>query len=338
MKVKKILTSCLLAIMLFISSVTLFACGNKATSESVYKAFNEMFLIFREDSKIFRTNTLFNINSSYYIDELCYKTSSNEKVYAYTVQNCISAISLNFISKYYGFLQNYDGKASVKELGSDVEDMSDEYFEMKGEQDRLLALPNGGTHGANYVVYNGHFARFRVEFNDFVAASYKTAKALATFIDEAGLISSVGSDEVKQEELEIYVDIQKLNIAADYERFFFDSCNGLNVECSEFQSAINGFTHATGNMISKNIKSLTSDQAKSLKSLFEKIDNSRGDYQQAIDGFSFHEYVKMDSSLDAYLKEEDNAEAYYNKICDYLWGQQGIVSQIVKYFGTNVVA
>ena len=333
MKVKKILVSCLLAVMLALSSLTLFACGKKQSSADIYKNYNDTFILFREDYVVFGQQTLFDVNSKYYVNYLYSKNKDGQKT-QYTIQNSLSAYGLNFIEKYYPYLQNYEGKAKLKAVASCIDSLNEEFAEMKGEIERLTALPDI----ANRVVYNGHFARYRVEFNDFAGVVFDTANALADFMIEGGFTNSVGTDELNQKELEIYLDVQKLRIISDYEKFFFESCRGLNLSEAEYVNARNQYSAFTTAFKSGKNKALTSEQAKDLQAIFNVVTASRGDYEQAIDSFSFYDYVNAwGYSIEAYLKEEDNALAFYNKICDYLWKDHGVYKLLANYLTKNVV-
>ncbi len=333
MKIKKIFVSCLLVLMLALSSFTLFACDKNRTSADIYKAYNDTFILFREDYEVFGTQDLFNTSSRYYVNYLYSKTKDDQKTH-YTIQNSLSAYGLNFIEKYYPYLQNYKGKANLKAVSNSIDSLNKEFSEMKGEIERLLALPDI----ANRVVYNGHFARYRVEFNDFAKTVYQTANNLASFLLEGGFTASIGTDNVKEEELDVYLDIQKLRVISDYERFFFESCRGLNLVEDEFHSATLQYEEFTLNFKKDNML-LSADQVKDLKTIFDTVSASRGDYAQAIENFSFYDYVNSwGYSIDAYLKEEDNALAYYNKICDYLWRINGVYNSLCNYLSNNVIA
>lgn len=331
MKVKKIFVSCLLALMLALSSLTLFACGKNQTSADIYKTYNDTFVLFKEDYTVFGQQNLFDINSKYYVNYLYSKKKDGGKN-QFTIQNSLSAFGLNFIEKYYPLLQNYKGKVKLKGVAEAIDSLITEYNEMKGEIERLIALPDT----ANIVVYNGHFARYRVEFNDFAKTVFLTANTLADFLVEGGFTKSVGTDELNPEELNTYIDIQKLKIITDYKKFFFDSCRGLNLSESEFVNAKNQYAAFTYHFKSAN-KVLNAEEAKELQTIIIAVDGSRGDYQKAIEGFSFYDYVNSwGYSIDAYLKEEDNAQAYYNRICNYLWGAHGVYSLLCGYLQYNV--
>ena len=52
MKIKKILVTCFLALMLALTPLTMFACG-KSKNTNVYKTFNDTFVRFKEDFEAF---------------------------------------------------------------------------------------------------------------------------------------------------------------------------------------------------------------------------------------------------------------------------------------------
>ena len=110
------------------------------------------------------------------------------------------------------------------------------------------------------------------------------------------------------------------------------------MSANEFMSAASQYSSFTG-MFSLAREELTAQQAKDVVAIFEVVENSRSEYEKAVNGFSMYDYVNsFGHDMDAYLKEEDDASAFYNKICSYLWKDHGVCKLIYTYWRDNLIA
>jgi len=172
----------------------------------------------------------------------------------------------------------------------------------------------------NYTIYNGYFARYRVQAKAFINESYKCALALGNFLTgKAKLTKSFATDAMTAEAINLYCDYNILKVYDDFRGFLMDSSKGLRLTHRLFTDTVANLKDFNKGLLKKSYATLTVEQATQLKDSFSRINNERRINDKAISKFSVYKFVKTyNGSIEAYEKSNQHAPAYYDRIVKYM--------------------
>lgn len=336
MKTKKnIFLSILLIAIISLSSLVLFACGDKGSSEKSYNLFQETITTFKTDD-MFYNSTLNNISSKYFLNDFYYKNSSGEKIYEQNNYLILGGYGLNFIEKYYENLNGLELNVDYTGLDSSVQKMTNDYKTLKIEYSRLKKTETS----LNYEIYNGYFARYRLNSITFINSVYDCALSLSNFLtNNVKLDQSVGDEEMTTTAYQFYIDKNYLNIFSDFKEFFLNNCRGMNIDNTEFQKTMEIFNQFSSNIVSKDYKLLQDEDLKNLTNILSMATTDRKNAWTALNKFSLYEYVTTyGSSIEACCKSDINAEIYYNRLNNYFWNSESTLNNLYTFLTNNLVA
>lgn len=332
MKAKKTLTTICLVLILLLSSVILFACGDKSSSKEAYNAYTTLISDMKKDTSLFSSDKILGMESQFYLNDFAYKNNSNEKVFGYNNYVALASIGLEYIAENQGSLDGLEADADYSGLVDDAKALRKSYNSLKVEHDKLI----NEASGLDYRIYNGYFARYRTQAMKFINQTFDCALSLGDFLNsEAKLSKTVGSEEMTVDALNFYVDYNVLKMFDDIRIYYMDSCEGVAVEDESY----NDVTILLSNWVSlytKGYKALTQEQIKPLQTIFDRVNADRNLGQQAVRKFSFYKYsTTYGYSLDAYKKSSENATVYYNMAVNYYFNT---IPAVYNYMTANVVA
>lgn len=330
MKTKKIFTTILLAVILLLSSVLLFACGDKSSSAQAYTEYSKLLSDFKQDTAIFKEETIMGLPTDLYIKDLASKNSSNEKVYEYNYILALSSVGLEYIEENIQKLDGLKVNASYSGLVNDAKNLRKSYNNLKTEHENLLSAD-----GYDYRIYNGHFARYKTQVLEFVNQIFDSALSLGNFLhDKAKLAKDIGSVEMTVEALNFYCDYNVIKIFDDFRIFYINSCEGVKNSLDYFKDMVELQKNYTA-LYTKSYKALEQEDMKSLQTLFDRINNDRKLGQKSFKEFSYYKFsTTYNNSIDAYQNSNENATLYYNMTINYAV----TLSKLYNYLNVNVIA
>lgn len=331
MKAKKIISSICLMLILLLSSMILFACGDKSSSKEAYNAYSTLISDMKKDSSLFKSGEILGLNSSFYLKDFAYKDSQNQDVYGYNNYIALASIGLEYISENQESLNELKVNANYSGLVDDAKALRKNYNLLKVEHDNLTKAS-----GLNYTIYNGHFARYRTQAMKFINQTFDCALSLGNFLNnEAKLAKTVGSDNMTTEALNFYCDYNVLKVFDDIRVFYMDSCEGVEVDDIAYDRVTHLLSDWAG-VYAKGYKAISKEQAQPLTILLDRINEDRQLGQRAVKNFSFYKYTTtFGSSLDGYQKSNSNATLYYEMANTYY---NKTIPALYNYMIANVVA
>ena len=336
MKTKKALLSICLVFILLLSSVVLFACGNKSNSADAQQSYSQVLEDIKKDTSLFKAGTINDMQTNYYLNDLAYKDENGNLVYAYDNYVAILAVGLDFIEEYHVALERVKAKGNYSSLQDDVKSLTKKFNTLKTDHNNLL----NDTVGLDYTIYNGYFARYKTSALNFVNETYSCALNLANFLNKkVKLAQSVGSEDMTPEAFAFYCDYNILEAFDDFREFFMDSCKGVEIENMAYQNVYDAVALWNKGIVKHDYKTLELNNVSALVKVFDNVDGEREMAGKALSKFSVYKFVTTyGASIDAYKKSNANASAYYKRIGDYYFNNINTLGYLYNYLVKNVVA
>lgn len=341
MKIKKSLYTICLAVLLILSSLMLFACKKEETSKNVYASFNEFVTSVNDEDVVFKDCPT-NADYHFYFKDFSSKSSAGYMVYEYEHYNHLVEGSLSFIVQHYKKLENLTLKTNYSSLKSRIKALKKNYSALKVEYTNMMEE----AQDLSYNIYNGYFARYHAQAKSFINESYKCALSLGKFLTgKADLIKNYATENMTAEEVDLYVDYNILKIYEDYRKFFMDSCKGNDILNNYvYKNALNIISSFYNDGLYQEYKTITVEEAESLRSVLTKVDNERKINDKALSKFSVYKFTNpYNHSIEAYEKDSKFAGVYYNRISQYIASGKSESSRentlciLMNYITENVI-
>lgn len=336
MKTKKTIFSICLAVILLLSSIVLFACGNKVNSADALASYSTVISEIKKDTALFKPGTINGMQTNFYLNDFAYKNESDQLVYGNNYYLAFLAVGLDFIEEYHTALDGLKNKGDYAALQDDVKDLTKKLNTLKTDHDNLI----NETNGLDYSIYNGYFARYRTSALNFINESYSCALNLGKFLNkEAKLAKTVGTEEMTAEAFEFYCDYNILKVFDDFREYMMDSCKGIKIDGLIFDKVFLSMVEWNKNIVKQEYKILDVESATALMNAFRSVDGERASIKTALSKFSIYKFVNTYGySVESYKKANGNASAYFDRISYYFLDTVNTLDSLYNYLFKNVVA
>ncbi len=334
MKKRHVLTVCL-AGLLAATSLAMLGCGDKADKTNPYQDYQTAISTYKSDATLFKTGSIYGVNTDFYFNNFNQKTSSGSKLEDDKNYIILNAVAMNFIEKYYVEIADMQDK-DFAGLRSTIQGLNSSFEVVKQDSKNLV----NSDSSANYEIYNGFFANYKSSARTFANNAYNAALTLGNFImNETGVTSQLSEEQCPSTVIRFYVDFQLLKVYDDYRTLLLDSAQGQELDTNGLYNTASSYTSIYSYLYSKDLASSSADERTQMVEFFKYVDGERAKTRKALDNFSLYEFVNgYDGTIDAYLKENEFAEIYYNQIQDYFSGANAYLQQIYSYFASNILA
>lgn len=327
MKTKKSIYTICLTLILLLSSVLLFACGNTTKSKDVYTSYNELLEELKGDSDLFSSKSINGISTDFYLNDFYSKDKNGSRVTDYDYYIQLASVSFDFIEKYHVVFNSFDVKYDFSNLSSDIKEVRDEYKKLKEEHQALVT----STVGLDYVIYNGYFSRYKAQTINFINSSFECALSMGEYIDKKEILV------IAQESYNFDIDYELLKVFDDYRYFFLSSSKGVKISDDTFADTLSVFDNWHSQFMDKDYSLPAEEEIAKLETVFTQIEGDRCLARTAMKKFSYYQFVEeYEGSINAYSKLNENAEAYFNCIDDYLFS--GTILRLKDYLTANLTA
>lgn len=324
-KVKKIITTLALVVMIALSSLAMFACGKPIKKEDSKALIETTLTTYKQNTNMFSANTINGFETNFYLVDFSSKDKWGSLVNDCDKYIAFAGIGLDYIEDFYPLLDALIGKYDFKTLNNKVEKMNTAY----GKANKELAKLKNLDSDVDYNIYNGNFARYKLEMKSFIDEIYETANYLGDMIiNVSGIEDVIGTEDMTDSLLTAYIHYHKFLISKDYKIFFIDSAGGVNFSDSLYLTAYNKFYGYCSMRLDYTELSMTAEEAKELKEVVEAVNGDRQNVYKSLENFSVYEFLNTyDSSLEAYEKDNQEAKIYYSNIMNY-FGSTGILDKL----------
>lgn len=322
-----------LALILALASLLMFACGDKSNKNNPYETYQASISAYKEDATLFKNGTINGIATDFYFDHFERKNSSGLKLEDDTNYILLNAYGMNFIEKYYVLLADL-GSLNYSTLNDNINALNKSFDVVKVESKNVV----NADENADFELYNGFFSRYKASALDFINNVYKTAISLGDFlIGQANYTAALGTDEQTSEQVSFYVDYQVLRVFDDFRNLFMSSAKGKTYSdetvYANAKLRLSNFASLSVNYK----KAIDKDTMTSFMDLSNVLDGERNITKQACDKFSIYYYVEeLDSSMVAYLKEDGNADTYYLQLQKYYSDSNSFLKLYHDYLTANI--
>lgn len=311
---KKILA--LFVTLLASCSILMFGCNDKSTSEKTTQIYNNMITSFKEDS-VFKNSKINLLETNFYLNDFVKMGSYNNKVEDDKNYIVLNAVGLNYIEKYSQVLVKVEKKYNFKNLNKVANNLIKSFENLKLEHDRVLNVEEN----ANYIVYNGIFAKYKYSAKEFTKQVYSVATNLGDFlINNDNVLEEITLNNENLTKEQASFDYNNILVFNDFCNFFMGSCEGQEINNNVYltaKSQMNSFVLT----LTREYKNQGVDEDKYLKyvTISNALAGERKSFETSVQKFSMYEFTtKYESSMEAYLKDDSYADSYYDCINRYL--------------------
>ncbi|MBQ8792857.1 MAG: hypothetical protein IJZ62_04565 [Clostridia bacterium] len=321
---KKILSSIFVVALLMLGVVTFSACGNGQTGDEVYLLIKTQMEVMQEECSPFVRNSSNGLTSNYMLDNF-YKKADNSTMTDYGWQDELIALGLNYVEKYYPYIQSYTQCQDVANLTTSLEQLNESYKILKEEYQSVSNI----SRDEDMTIYNGFIAKYGETARIFSGKVYDFATNLQTYLSKYVITGEIiEGEEINQFALEFYIDSTLLEIYHDYEDFLMINCQASTGEIPQ-------------EIISLQAKSIKTDLSKQeildAKEFLTAFSGERTLTYRALDNFSYYEYtITYNSDVTAYEKVLPLAEAYLKQIKRYFINSDNFMEQTYSYLIANI--
>lgn len=331
---KKATILTLLASVLVGTSGFMFGCGSKGNNKDTFKSFQTTLSTLKEDSNLFKQDDIYSISTNFYLNNFAQKNESEDLVADDQNYIILNAVGLNYIESYCVKLENIEGKYNYKVLNKSLDALNESYIAVKDSVVDLASVEEN----ANYDIYNGYFADYKNLVKDFTLKVYDVATTLGDFlINEVKITNNIGSEKQTTEDLKTYFDYQNLLIYNDFCQFFMDSCEGQVIDNSIYTKANSTIVSFSNYILHKNIRELSNNKVDEYIRISTALNNERRLTLESIKEFSLYEYTtRYENSIDAYEKEESDADTYFVQLTKYFDGTSSYILNYYVYLASNI--
>ncbi len=233
MAIKKFILPIVLSIVIALSGIILFGCGEKEEKEKSYDLYSSVMDTIKQDSSLFETKTANGLSTQFSIKDIGFKTSQNSGLEGYEYYVTVLGAGLEFIDDYYEKLNTTQGVVKNASLNNSVRAMKKGYENVKSEHDKLLSINN--INDISYEIYNAHFYNYRISVTNFINKVYDCAFSLAKYNDRyLNMTKDVGKESMTKEQFDFYIDYEYLKIYEDFKVLLIDSGKGADLDTQLF--------------------------------------------------------------------------------------------------------
>lgn len=331
---KKVILSLALAFISILSSVMLFACGSDPLNPCA--EIGELVTEIQGDAS--SSQYVGDITSTYYAD---YILDSNFKGYkirqlvkrgdgsTYTewdddLCNGIFALSFDKIREYYFNLLDVKSD-KLQGVRDALSSFKKEYKEFNELNKSMLSISSN----AEDEIHNGFYARFKQGVVEYIDSTYSLASEILLALKTNYTATDVDEQVVLRKYYQICYDYEVIKALGDIKDLFFDSCKA---DYLNGNSVLTTLTNPIKNIATYDCKAtynISATDLEKFEELSKVFDGERALFQKAIKNFSIYDYVKGESTLADYCKE-NNSEQDYDKIEEYLSSN----GYLIQYFTT----
>lgn len=325
----------ILAVILVSASFIFFACGDTGNAKDTFQSFKTTLETYKANDDLFSTGEIENISTEFYLNNFYKKDSSGSQIKDDENYIILNSVGLNFINEYYVMFENLEGNYDFNPVNESLKKMNESYDALKIENQNLTNIESA----AEYDVYNGYFARYKLYSKNFINEVYNVALNLGDFFaNKVNVASKIGTDEQTDDYLKFYIDYQLILVFNDFRLALMQSCEGQVLNHQIYSSASSNLKNFAKNVQAKEVKTLSLEKVNEIKSIFDAFNNQRKSYITAVNGFSLYQYLTAyDSSIEAYVKAESNADTYYNQLLNYYCSSNNYISLFYNYLTANLI-
>lgn len=325
-KLKKILTTTFLALVLIVSSFMLMACGKKVTATDSYGLLNTLLSVYKGELGIFAQGNIRGIGTNYYMPDFATKNEAGASISGGDNYVAFVAIGMNYIDRNVEALNGLDIKYNFKSFNKSITEMNDAYNKVVEEYANMKSLDST----VNYNIYNGYFARYREYTKFFISEIYDVAIELGEILLEANG-DGIGTSDVTGDTFNVYADYNILLASQDFKHFFMDSENGKLFDQTLEKQTQTIFNNYCQNLFKKPQLALPTEKAQNMKELFDAVNVDRKNVTRSLEEFSLYDFYSVyECSLTAYAKTNADANIYYLNIENY-FGTNGLLGKLYAY-------
>ena len=310
--------------MLCLSSFAVFACKDKGNSEDTDRQYEQTMLSLNsEEDTTFKTDTINNLTTNFYLSDFVEKDSSNVKHNSDDNYIMLTGVALNYIEKYGSMIVSTKGDYDYKTLEENLKKLEDKFLEMKVMHTKLVSVGDD----VNYVIYNGYFTNYKLLVKDFISLSYETATYLGDLlVNQTGLADKAVREQLTAEETAAYYDYQVLLVFQDFYKFFIESCQGNKLTTQLYNAVKYEIEIYCQNVVNK-VMTTDIDKVKQFAQLSTAFNNERKSLYMAVEKVSLYDLsYRYEDSISAYGKDEVNALSYYNEYERYFTTTNNYIS------------
>ena len=331
MKKRKVVLS-MLAGLLIGSSFAMAACGDENKGINPYQNYQAAISTYLEDPTLFRSDKVNGIQTDFYFDNFYYKNDLGAKVEGDINYITLNAFAMNYIQNYYTELSGLEGDYNYSQLHTALNSLNESFEKVRVESKNVYNVDANES----VTIYNGFFSRYEDSAREFIDQAYNTAITLSDFlIEQVDLTKDIGSDNQTTEQIKLYVDSQLLYIFNDFRALLMDSGRGRQFNGEVLYDNSVTLLESFSNLSSDLLQSVTAEMMSELKELSSYLDNERIITGQSLENFSLYDYCNYDS-MDGYLKEESNAQIYYNQLQSYYSNSNSTLNQYYLFLVSNI--
>lgn len=325
-KLKKIITTICLAVVLLASSLLLFACNSKVSATDSYNLLNSLITIYKTESEMFGQGLVKGVDTEFYLQSFKAKDSGGNLIVDSENHLAFVAIGMNYLDENVAILNGLDVKYDYKNFNKQILEMNDAYNNLFKEFANLKTLDSA----ADYNIYNGYYARYREYATYFIDEIFDVAKELGVFIVQQ-FGDGIGQADLTGDDFNRYVAYNKLLISNDYKNLLIDNLQGKDFDEDLAEDAQQNFDNYCLLVVGETDLAPSNEKATEVKNLFESVNVDRKNVEKSLKNFSLNDlYTIYDVNLSAYEKVDFEAPIYYNNIQSY-FGDEGILSQLLVY-------
>ncbi len=322
-KLKKTISSIVLALLIALSAFVLFGCGKGATSGDSLALINESLATYKADTT-FKSGTIYGKTTEFYLNNFQSKNSSGILIDEGETHIAIVANGLEFIKEYSPKLDGLDVNYNFAKLNSKIKDMNEAFDVLSEEHFNLTQVESS----ANYNIYNGYFARYKEYSKQFAEEVYNVAEELGNllFVKEKIINPGATSDVVTYD-----LGYEELLINRDFKNFFMKSAEGKYFIQSLYNTAESRYKAYCLAFVANPSKQIDKDKLADFQMVAKAINADRENATKSLSKFSLYDYyVTYEGALSAYEKANKDAGIYYTNINSY-FGTNGILSKYYTY-------
>ncbi len=263
----------LLAGVVMLSGLTLFACGGNDGSNpnDVYTKTNNIIEKMREDStSAFTTTYSYEIFSSYVFS--AFKNSED------SMYNGLFVLPMNYISSHYKTLENIkneknisnEGINAINNLSAKLDSLEASYKSMQEEYKRLKIFDS--STGVHEGIYNGALQNFRYEATSIIGSAYSVAIEIANVEETVFKVYSGMKDkEITTNDSLKIKDYLSLFVGYDYYNLLLNNCHSVDLTTKV------GFVGQVETKFASFMREFAKFKADGLKNLVEQYQEEVGE-------------------------------------------------------------